>query len=148
MHMRRAGCAVNAVRRKEVAELVRRELPRVIAMQCSDDMPRRIVFLVQERSEGRHEATHVSGRLRLALEEMNGLETCVIIDEHQQVLIAYVASTDEGSGNVGVDEAPSSGRLALCGVVSVTGRVGLCSGRASVKSSECKSGRCIGGDGW
>eukprot|EP00965_Chrysotila_dentata_P113254 3742214-Pleurochrysis_carterae.AAC.1 len=63
-----------------------------------------ILAFVQQGGEGSHEAPHVGRCLGLVLEEMHGLEPCVVVDENQQVLIAGVMRSHKWSGDVRMDE--------------------------------------------
>eukprot|EP00965_Chrysotila_dentata_P147808 4878939-Pleurochrysis_carterae.AAC.1 len=78
---------------------------------------------------------------------MYGFETCVVVHEDKQVLIARVMRSDKWAGDVGVDEATSVRRFVERGIVGVTGRIRRSARSASVETTVSESGRRIGGNG-
>eukprot|EP00965_Chrysotila_dentata_P049363 1635852-Pleurochrysis_carterae.AAC.6 len=66
---------------------------------------------------------------------MDGLESRVIVDEHQKVLVSRVVRTHEWARDVGVDDASGERWLILCMIMRVPCRVGFRTGRATVEAA-------------
>eukprot|EP00965_Chrysotila_dentata_P087562 2890012-Pleurochrysis_carterae.AAC.1 len=78
-------------------------IPRVVAVKRSYDVSGTILALVQQGGEGSHEAPHVGWCLGLIFEEVHGLESRVVVDENQQVLVAGVMRSHKWSCDVRMD---------------------------------------------
>eukprot|EP00965_Chrysotila_dentata_P216653 6189503-Pleurochrysis_carterae.AAC.1 len=89
----------------------------------------------------------MSRRFGFVLEEIYGLESRVVVDEHKQVLISRVMRSYKRPGDVCMDKAASIGRLVQGGVVGVTGGIGRSAGGATVETAVSECRRRIGGNG-
>eukprot|EP00965_Chrysotila_dentata_P244126 6205785-Pleurochrysis_carterae.AAC.1 len=108
--------------------------------QCADSVSRGVGTSVEERIEGGHEPAHMGRGVGLVLEKLYGFESCVVIDEYEQVLIPGMLCAHECPRYVGVYEPTSMGRFVVHRIMRVTRGVSFRAGVASAKLAVSERG--------
>eukprot|EP00965_Chrysotila_dentata_P087986 2904638-Pleurochrysis_carterae.AAC.1 len=135
MNVRRTSCRVYSGVGQEIREASGEELTRVVGVECTYKSLWFRLVLIEQRSEGGEELTHVQGGFGLRPHWVRGFESRVIVNEDQDILVPAVPRASERSGNVGVHQTARVGWLVKFVRVRQLGRIGLTACRAPVESA-------------
>eukprot|EP00965_Chrysotila_dentata_P096094 3174629-Pleurochrysis_carterae.AAC.1 len=147
MNVWRTGSVVHATRREKVNELFRQELPCVVAVQGTYYVPRLIVLFVQQGGERCHKTADVRWGFAFILEEVDGLKTSVVVDQHEQILVTGVMCSNERPSNVRVYQTSGVGWLVQGRIMGVSCGVSGGARRATVEAAVREGSGRVGGEG-
>ena len=101
----RAGRLRHELVVKQLSELTRQKLTRVVRVERAHDADRRRRSRAGVRVHRGDEGADAVWRFRFGLEEVHELEPCVIVYQDERVLVAAEERRREGAHDVGVHKA-------------------------------------------